>query len=239
MVRRVKPIWMEALMRSGSEEQKAVVARSRTPGVGDLIIAYLSDLAAQGYKAKTIDAYRGNLLRFADHALRRRYRLKDLEGQIGPFIEGTGSRGHGPEGWRCVLRRFIGWLRGRGLVPQMQQPSRLPHGADLVEQYVRFQSEHRGVLAEQARRSRRVCTAFLASLRAKKRSTIRLIRPESIHKFVAAQGRRCSRVTLSGWCYALRGSLRFLYRRRAVARDFSPRVLVPRIFQEEGNQGCP
>ena len=223
-------------MRRKPKEQIVATERPRPSGLAELIAAYLSDLANQGYRATTIRHHRHDLQQFASHVSRKRCRPDQLEGHIEPFIDHTGWCGHGPTELRSVLGRFMKWLRQRGLASSVRQASPPSFGVNLVEQYVRFQLEHRGVCADYAKKLRRVCTAFLQSLWGKNCSGPRLIRPESINRFVTSLGQRCSRATMSNRCYILRGFLRFLYRRRVATRDLSPLVLVPIRFRHED---CP
>jgi site-specific recombinase XerD len=236
MVRRAKSTKKEIVMRWESKEQGVAVAVPQPFALGELITAYLSDLARQGYRPTTIGGYRYDLQRFAGHVLGRRCRLEEMESRIEPFIAGTGWRGHGPTELRSVLGLFMKWLRRRGLASPVRQPSPPSFCAEMVEQYVRFQLEHRGICGEYSKELRRVCTAFLQSLWGKNCSRPRSIRPESIYRFVTSLGQRCSRVTMSSRCYILRGFLRFLYRRGVAARDLSLLVLVPIRFRHED---CP
>jgi integrase/recombinase XerD len=218
------------------ESKVTATSLPRSSELGDLITAYLSDLASQGYMAKTLAIYRCSLRRFEDYAIRRGAGHHELRGLIRPFVRAIKTRGHGPQGWRSVLGRFVKWLQSRNLAGTRPQVPLLTSDGKLVEQYIQFQLEHRGVCAEYAKELRRVCAAFLDSARGKPGPPRRPIRPESIARFVTSLGRRCSRVTMSSRCYVLRGFLRFLYRRGHIAQDLSPLVLVPRRFHHED---CP
>ena len=221
-------------MKRESTTPVVEIPPSGPPDLDDLVAMYLSGLVDQGYKAKTIANYRRDLHRYVGDLRARGYGLDDMASETEPFIERIGSRGHGPQGWRSVLGRFVAWLRDQGHLPVPRHCDDAHH--EWVEQYVQFQVEHRGVCAEYAKELRRVCGGFLQSIRGHSAQPPHCIPPHLIQSFVNALGQRYSRVTMSSRCYILRGFLRFLYRQGTVPRDLAPLVRPPIRFKHEE---CP
>ncbi len=155
---------------------------------------------------------------------------------IGPFIEYIKSTGHGPRLWRSMLGRFLVYLQRRGLMssPEVMSPN-FPQQA-IVDKYVAFQLDHRGVCVEYAKNTRQSCAAFTRYLDEHGVAHLGAIRPEAIQGFITSLGGRYQRKTTSQFCSILRGFLRFLYRQGITSRDLSPLVTGPRLFRHEE---CP
>lgn len=203
----------------------------------ELVAGYLSSLEAQGYKQTTLCLYERSLLRFGEFVEEQQVRdLNRVEDWISPFIAHIKSIGHGPNLWRSMLRRFLLHLQRDGLMapPAVASPV-FPHQA-IVDKYVSFQRDHRGVCVEYAKNTRRCCAAFACYLAERGVTHLRAIRPDLIHGFVTFEGTRYRRKTMSLRCYVLRGFLRYLYRQGVVSKDLAPLVTAPRLFQHEE---CP
>jgi len=203
----------------------------------ELVAGYLSSLAAQGYKQTTLCLYERSLLRFGEFVEEQQVRdLNRVEDWISPFIAHIKSTGHGPNLWRSMLRRFLLHLQREGLMapPAVTSPA-FPHQA-IVDKYVSFQRDHRGVCVEYAKNIRQCCAAFACYLAERGVTHLRAIRPDLIQGFVTFEGTRYRRKTMSLRCYVLRGFLRYLYRQGIVSKDLAPLVTAPRLFQHEE---CP
>ena len=121
--------------------------------------------------------------------------------------------------------------------PQPPAPAeRLDPQAQLVEEYGAFLREHRGLKPKTIATARFTCTAFLAFIAGDGCPDLAPLRPESIHRFIVAQGKRYSRSGLRSQCCTIRGFLAHLYRHRALGSDLSRAVIVPREYKHER---CP
>ncbi|HUT57374.1 MAG TPA: tyrosine-type recombinase/integrase [Phycisphaerae bacterium] len=201
------------------------------------VAGYLSDLAAQHYKKTTLHTYERSLLQFGEFVERQHvHDVNLLAAWIAPFIEHIKSTGHGPNVWRSMLRRFLLHLQREGLMepPAVASPA-FPHQV-IVDKYVSFQRDHRGVCVEYAKNTRRCCAAFTRYLAERGVANLGAIRPDAIQGFITSLGGRYHRKTMCQFCSVLRGFLRYLYRQGITCKDLSPLVTGPRLFRQEE---CP
>ncbi|MCX5653765.1 MAG: site-specific integrase [Planctomycetota bacterium] len=203
----------------------------------ELVTGYLSSLAAQGYKQKTLCLYERSLLRFGGFVEEQQVRdLNRIEDWISPFIAHIKSTGHGPDLWRSMLRRFLLHLQREGLLAPPAVTSPAFPNQSIVDKYVSFQRDHRGVCVEYAKSTRQYCAAFTRYLAERGVANLGAIRPEAIQGFITSLGCRYHRKTMSQFCSVLRGFLRYLYRQGITSKDLAPLVTAPRLFRQEE---CP
>jgi site-specific recombinase XerD len=198
---------------------------------------YLTELADRGYRESTLNCYGRSIIQFGEFLEEQGVReLTALPGWIEPFIAKRAATAYRAANWRSMLNRFAAHLRRKGLIPAPDVPSTTTPHAELIDQYVRFQREHRGVCEEYAKNTKGYCQAFLTYLDAQGVTDLGAIEPEMIHRFISLEGNRYSRKSMSGRCSMLRGLLAFLYRRGVTSTDLSQLVVAPRMYKHEQ---CP
>jgi integrase/recombinase XerD len=206
------------------------VAGIRQNWLKDRITSFLIDFVAQGYKPQSLQEYARRLRGFGKFAESRGVteptQLADhIESFVGPICIPKLQRV-----WRNFLKRFA-----------VSQPVESTFGpidpqSQLVEEYVSFLREHRGLKPKTVSRTRTTCMKFLAFIAADGCSDLAGLRPESIHRFIVTQGKRYSRVSLRHCCGEIRGFLVYLYRHRVLGSDLSLAVISPRVYKHEQ---CP
>lgn len=213
----------------------AMQARVRHSSLRDPIEGYLATLADQGFSRSTLRHRSYSLLSVGEFMARQGVKdVATLPCWIEPFVTQLPAGETRRQKVRLALQRFLLHLRRNNLVPVPEPAPPAPH-AELVEDYLRRLSEHRGLRPESLVAMRRPCQALMNSFAAETGDLGRL-RPESIHEFLIGEAKRCSRVTLRSRCYVLRDFLTYLFRRGVVSRDLAAAVVVPRVYRHEQ---CP
>lgn len=134
------------------------------------------------------------------------------------------------EGRRC-LGFLISFLRERGVLPATLAPPEAPEH-ELLDEYVRFLREHRGIGVGRIKEHRRQIRAFLGSLGPSAAlSTIKTLDAPAVFRFVTHRASALTRSQRKSMCASLRSFLRFLCLRGYVQRDLSSTVPVIPSFK--------
>jgi integrase/recombinase XerD len=212
------------------------VNRPRRSWLREPIDGFLGHLAAQRYHRNTLRRYARRLLAFGEFTAR--HGVNDLC-QLPQWQEAFAT--HGPaqqqaqRDKRCLVARFLRYLQQHQVLPVTVL---LPPSSDaaLVEEYLRFLREQRGLCHSTLERRRGLCQALVTHLASEGIQDLRATRLDSIHRFLTGQAKRYQRPALRGRCAALRDFLAFLYRREVLAVDLAAAVVSPRVYRQEQ---CP
>lgn len=125
---------------------------------------------------------------------------------------------------RRSLRLLMLYLRDRGLLPASEVPAalRLP----IVNEYVSFQVDHRGVSLATTHRNRRYVEELLADVAKTDVTHMESLDGGSIQKFVTRRAKTLTPSLRKELCGALRTFLRFLVVRGYTTRDLTAAVPV-------------
>jgi site-specific recombinase XerD len=198
------------------------------------VAAFLDALAVEGYVPHRLTARRAFLEEFARWAQGNHIPLADLsEDHVTAFVTGL-SRGRGTQkGVRATIRRFVAFLRRRG-VPASPPTPTSPADA-LVDSYVAHLRVERG-LAENSIGVYAPCArAFLEQRVATTgQLVLETLDAEAIRSFLVERvgGRSSESARLLS--VGLRSFLRYLLLRGVVARDLSGAVPRVRTYQQAG-----
>jgi integrase/recombinase XerD len=137
-----------------------------------------------------------------------------------------------------TMRCFVRYLHEAQILPK---PSPMPPPspssfAGLLEEYLQFCCEHRGLRPGSLEVIQRTVNILFEFLATDEIQDAKNLKPEVIHRFLKSRGKSCGRSALQTTCWALRGFLSHLYRRGIVAIDLRPAVIAPRIYAQEQ---CP
>lgn len=213
----------------------AWVERPRRSWLREPINRFLCYLAGQQFHRSTLRSYARRLLAFGEFTARQGVNeLNQLPRWLDVFV--TRLPAHEIDrGKLRVVSRFLRYLQQYRCIP-VSSPPRPSPVAVLVEDYLRFLREQRGLCCSTLESRRRLCQALVTHLACEGISDFRATRLDSIHRFLARQAQRCNRHTLRVLCSMLRGFLAFLYRRGVLAVDLAAAVVSPRVYQQEQ---CP
>ena len=201
------------------------------------IADYLEKLLTQGYKRSSLKVLAHDLIWFADFVAREGDReIVHLPQWIEPFLKQLPPRNNGSSTWRSAINRFVDHLRREGLIPEISEAVPEPRHAKLIEEYLSYLFEHRGICREHVKNNRRFCETFLVFLGERDIFDLADIRHKVIHDFIIYEGMRYNRKTIKHRCSMLRGFLVHLYRRGIVGHDLAQAVVSPRIYRQEQ---CP
>ncbi len=220
-----------------SKKSVTTLERIRCCWLKQPIADYLKKLFALGYKRSGLKVLAHDLIWFADFVSRQGDReIANLPRWIEPFLKQLSPRKDGNSTWRSAISRFVDHLVREGQIPKVPEvvPER-PH-AELVDEYLAFVSEHRGICREHTKNIRRLCVAFFDFLAGREIVELQDIRPDTIHDFIIAEGIRYNRTTISDRCSMLRRFLVHLFRQGFIGRDLAQAVMSPRIYRQEQ---CP
>jgi site-specific recombinase XerD len=212
------------------------VERSRRSWLRGSIDQFLSHLAAQRFSEATLRTDACRLLAFGEFTAQQG--VTELE-QLPLWREAFVAQVPAQETYRHKLRllvtRFLDYLRQQKVLPVAASPPPSPNVAR-VKDYLWFLREQRGLSGGTLQLRRRLCQALLAHLATEGLQDFQALGPDSIHRFLVAQGERCNRATMRGRCSMLRDFLGFLYRRGSLGVDLAASVVSPRVYQHEQ---CP
>lgn len=219
-----------------SRKSHKTLRRIRRCWLRGWIDEYLSELAALGYRRSSLKTLAHHLIWFANFVARRGSRnITHLPEWIEPFVAKVRLCSK-PAVWRSTITRFIRYLTRKGVIPLPEEaPAAHPHLA-ILEAYLVFVREDRGVCLEHLKNIRRFCETFMVYLESHGFRDLAALTPQVVHDFMTFDGSRFCRKTVSHRCSMLRGLLRFLYCRRLVPVDLSSVVVSPRIYQQDE---CP
>lgn len=129
------------------------------------------------------------------------------------------------------LRRLLSFLRERGILRTGSDSQDTPRH-ELLDEYLRFLLEHRGISTGRIDEHRRHAGAFLEALgESAERSTIGKLDVSTVFRFVTDRAATLTRSQRKAMCAALRTFLRFLHLREYVERDLSSTVPVIPSFK--------
>jgi integrase/recombinase XerD len=155
---------------------------------------------------------------------------------IDPFVAQLHAQDPSRHAARLALQQFIRFLQEKKLVPDSEPlPPTAPH-SQLIDDYLCFLRERRGLCPGTLKLVQSLCRALMDFIVTEGISDLHSLPPENITRFITREGKHYSRVTLQGRCSRLRGFLSHLYRREIVSVDLSAVVVAPRVSQHEP---CP
>jgi site-specific recombinase XerD len=212
------------------------LARIQQTWLKDRITEFLADLAPQGFKVQTMRIYDRQLRRFGEFIERQGVReptrlLDQIESFVQPICPPKMQRQ-----WRAFLTRFAQFAVPQSIVQADPPADALNPQEQLVEEYAAFLHEHRGLQPKTIMHVRRTCATLLTFLASEGCHELAALRPEHVHRFLAAVGKRYSRVSMRHLCGELRAFLTYLHRRGILAIDLSLAVISPRVYKHEQ---CP
>jgi integrase/recombinase XerD len=202
----------------------------------ELVESFLAHLAAKHYARGTLVYHARLLLAFGDFASQEGIKdVAQLPDVVDPFVATMRGVKMYRMKRRSKLQRFIGFLREQKTIPPAPAPP--PGlGAAFVQDYLRSLRELRGLCSASVEISRRFCQALMDYLLTEGIYDLRCLRAESIHRFIAWEGKHYCRYTLRQRCSMLRKFLSFLYRRKIVDLDLAAAVVSPCVYKHEE---CP
>lgn len=200
------------------------------------IDSFLTHLSAQRYSKKTLRRYCSRLIAFGEFMARKRVRTIDqLPRWVAPFVTEARITDYSRGKWHLFFARFISHLRRNNLIPPPTSPA--PSAAMLlVDSYVQFLRDLRGLSDNTLASSRLVCRSLITFMSAGGVEKFEDLRPDAIDRFIVRQGKHCNRHTLRNYCSSLRGFLAFLHQRKTITVDLASALAVPRPYQ---NEQCP
>ena len=155
---------------------------------------------------------------------------------IDPYVAQLRARDASRHAACLTLQRFIRFLQEKKVVPDPEPVHpHDPHGR-LIDDYLLYLRERRGLCPETLELVRAPCLALMDSVATEGIADLRSIPPEVVTRFITREGEHYSRGTLQGRCSRLRGFLSYLYRREVISVDLSAAVVAPRVYQDEP---CP
>jgi integrase/recombinase XerD len=219
-----------------SQKSHKTLRRIRRCWLREWIDGYVSDLVGLGYRRSSLKVLTHHLIWFANFVGRRGCRdVGRLPEWVEPFVA-TLKPCSQPKTWRSTIACFIRFLIRKGAVsPPPEAPAAHPHVA-VIEAYLVFTRDHRGVCREHLKNIRRFSNCLMVYLGSRGIHDLAALTPTVVHDFMISDARRFNRKTVSHRCTMLRGLLRFLYRRQLLSVDLSPVVVSPRIYQQDQ---CP
>lgn len=198
---------------------------------------YFDKLSEMRYKRNTLTLYANRLLSFGEFLERQGvHQIAALPCYVHPFVEQLHVSAARAGNWRSTLDCFIYHLIQEEVIPAPGPPPPPCQHASLVEEYVQFLRQHRGLCREGVRYIQRSCKALLIYLTTQGVSDLHTLEPVVIHRFITDQGNRYARKTLQSTCSAIRGFLSYLYRHDVLSVDLSHLVVSPRVYKHEQ---CP
>jgi integrase/recombinase XerD len=136
-------------------------------------------------------------------------------------------REEGYRRWRTVrsLRLLLRHLRGKGLVPDVEQPDAGDPAGRILDAFGRYLRTERQLAERTVRLRVHLARPFLAGL-ASPDGTVRLdqVSPAAVAEFVAGQSRAYAIGSVKQVTVALRSLLRYLFAAGLIDRDLSPSV---------------
>jgi len=122
------------------------------------------------------------------------------------------------------------WARGLETlghpVPQWTPPVAGPTLPPLLQEYVHYRRQHRGVAASSLRSEVQYLARFVAWLRTRRRPLVRLTLTD-VDEFIGVLRARMSRKSVAAVCSMLRAFLRFLHASGRLPTDLATSVLAP------------
>jgi integrase/recombinase XerD len=220
-----------------SSKSHKTLERIRRSWLRELIDEFLSVRAAQRHRHSSLKVMAHDLIWFGNfvdqHGSRELSRLPEW---IEPFLTQVTPHKSRRSTWRSAITQFLRFLMHKGLIPSpVITPVIRPH-AELVEAYLAFTAEHRGVCREHLKNIRRFCHAFMGYLESRGTADLSALTPQVVQEFMTSDSTGYRRKTVSHRCAMLRGLLRHLYRRGLISVDLSAVVIAPRIYQQDQ---CP
>ena len=216
---------------------KGECERLRRSLLGSFILAYFDDLLGQGYSPVSPKWYCSILLRFSEfldeHGVRD---LAQVPAWVARFIDARHLAQPRLKIWQSTIRRFIGYLVRIGQVPDNKPASTAGPFDQVIADHTQALRDERGVCLEGIYNVRLVCRAFAEYAAKRGLTDLSAITPMVVHAFITEMGTHYGRKTMSWRCSALRGFLRYLYRRGITSADLSPFVVAPRLYRHEQ---CP
>jgi integrase/recombinase XerD len=224
-------------MLEGLLSSPGALARLRRSWLRDFIDDFIDHLNAQRFNRSTLRVYCRRLLAFGEFtATRGVCQAAALPRWIDPFVAQLQAQDPSRHVARLTLQRFIRFLQERKVVPDSEPlPPPAPH-AQLIDDYLLYLRERRGLCPETLELVRAPCRALLDFAVIEEVADLRSLPPEIIIRFITLEGNHYSRGTLQGRCSRLRGFLSYLYRREFLSVDLSAVVVSPRVSQHEQ---CP
>jgi integrase/recombinase XerD len=213
------------------------LARVRRSWLRDVIDDFLDHLSTQRFNRSTLRVYCRRLLAFGEFtATRGVCQVAALPRWVDPFVAQLRAQEPSRHVARLTLRRFIRFLQEKNIIPDPEpSPPSAPH-SHLIDDYLLYLRERRGLCPETLELVRAPCRALLDFVATEGTADLRSLPPEIITRFITREGNHYSRGTLQGRCSRLRGFLSYLYRREILSADLSAVVVAPRVSQHEQ---CP
>jgi integrase/recombinase XerD len=201
------------------------------------VAGYLRELAEHGYKESTREHYRVDLLRVIAYAEQtgigsiQRFALR-----AGDLLPDVSECRWARRGLRSTVNRFVEYLVRHGIVRDHTADRPKTTYDRFAYEFVRFQTEYRGICPEYAKTVRRYCGCFFEYLERHNIRRLVALRPEAVLDFITEDGKTYTRKTMNSRCSVLRILLAYLYRRGAIRHDLSGIVVGPRMYRDET---CP
>jgi integrase len=209
------------------------VAGIRQFWLKDSILAFLTNYIPLGFKRNSLLDFARRLRGFGEFVEGRGVtQPTQLIEHIEPFVRPMRNTRQ-QRTWRSFLRRFADFMMPQPLMPNQQTVEPPDARTQLVEEYIAFLLEHRGLKRKTIARARSTCMTFLSFITG---DDLTSLRPGCVHRFIVAQSQGYSRSNLRSQCCTIRGFLDHLYRRGAIGSDLSGAVIVPREYKQEQ---CP
>jgi integrase/recombinase XerD len=213
------------------------LARAHRSWLRDVIDEFTDDLNTQRFKKSTVRVCCRRLLAFGEFTASQGVcQVAALPQWIDPFVAQLHAQDPSRRAARLALRQFIRFLQEKKVVPDSEPlPPAAPH-AQLIDDYLLYLREQRGLCPETLELVRAPCRALLDFVITERAPDLYSLAPEIITRFITCEGNHYSRGTLQGRCSRLRGFLSYLYRREMLSADLSAVVVAPRVSQHEP---CP
>lgn len=198
------------------------------------ISSFLEDLTAAGYASRRLGQRRSIIEAFAQWGRAKRLAMAEAsEVDLAAFVKRRRRGRDTRKRELAALRRFLAYLRGRGLLPSPARPS--SPADDLADRYIAYLRAGRG-LAENSILVYAPCArAFLEHRVATAgRLALDTLDTETIRTFLVERVARRSSESARLLSVALRSLLRFLFLRGEITRDLSAAVPSVRTYQQSG-----
>lgn len=108
----------------------------------------------------------------------------------------------------------------------------------LLDEYLSFLRQARGVCASSVLRNGRIVRRLLASLEKRERFDIRALRPQELDAFLRSQGRKLARRSMADVASVLRSFLRYLGLRGILPGSMVDAVVGPKMYAQESLPRC-